>query len=1644
MSTTGYAYALCEFSWANSAIAQISADTTLPTNSIVTPQAQILNITGGTQAGSNLFHSFQEFSVPTGGTAFFNNALDISNIISRVTGNSISNIDGLIRANGTANVFLLNPNGIIFGNNASLNVGGSFVGSTANAIQFGTAGIFSATTPNAPTPLLTINPSALLFLQPSPAAITSSSTAPAGVNLAGVEVTGLRVPDGRSLLLVGGDVNVDGGSLRAYNGRIELAGLAAPGNVGLNFTGNILSLGVPDVPKANVSLTNGAELNVRGSDAGSIAINAQNLSLAGASKVRAGIDTALGTPESKAGDVEINATGATTLTDDSFIANVPQPTSVGEGGNINISTGSLALINGSGLNTTNFGQGDGGNINLNVRDALTLSGMGQTGISAILSTVQPQAVGKAGSINITAGSVSLADGSQLSTSTYGQGDAGNVSIQARDFVSLAGSSTVIFSNIASGGVGNGGNINITAPSLTLQDGAQLQAGLRGTDIQNNLPGGRGNGGNINIDVRGAVTLAVPNNNSATAIFTDLENGAQGNGGNINIKSGSLSLGEGTFINASTAGNGNAGNIFVQARDAISLKDSSSIFSTVNAGAVGNGGNITIDAASVSLTNGSEFNSRTFGQGNGGNITINARDTVSFDGQEDNGGSFSRAITAVIGDAVGKAGDIQISTGSLKLTNGAFLSSPTLNKGDAGNITINARDTVTFDSGSFASSIVGGNRAIGKGGNIRVTTGSLSLSNGAALNTSVSGQGEAGNITVEARDKVSLEGVADNSSTGIFSSLITGGVGKGGDIRVTTGSLSVTNGASLAANTDGRGNGGNITINARDTVTFDGVGNIEFPGSRASSTVGSNAVGNGGNIEVTARSLSLTNGGQLTASGFGQGNAGNITIDSRDTVDIDGISRSEVESGVSTFSVNGGDGGNISVTTGMFSSINGGRLSSLSSRNAGNITIDARDAVNFEGVNNSSRSGGAFTSLLQGNPGKAGDIQITTGSFTLSNGAQLLSTTSGQGNGGDITINARDSVKFDGVGSNQSFSGAFSNVESGGVGNAGNIKVTTGSLSLSNTAKIAAATFGTGNAGNININARDAISLNGINNNQFSTGVFSTIESSGVGKGGDIELTSGSLSLANQAQINSGTFGQGDAGNISFNVDNAISLNNSLIRAAVFGGGVGKAGDIDIQTRSLSLTNGAEIQSVLLRSPNQLLAGARGSGGNIRINASDSLTLSGVSDRGFSSAILTTSDRGTSGPAGNIIITTDKFAVRDGGIVSALTVNPDNGGTITLNARTFESLNGGQVTTSTRSSGNAGTIKLNVRDRLTVAGSDPNYTQRIAQVEQRLRQPGETDQLGDVVINEGAASGIFATTAAGSTGNGGSIFIDPRQVIIRDGAKISVNSDGKGDAGNIALQGGLLTLDNKASISAQTAGSQGGNININLQDVLVLRRGSEISTTAGTAFAGGDGGNITINAPFIVALPQDNSDITANAFTGKGGNVNIRAQGVFGIEARSQPTPQSDITASSQFGISGQVIINTPNVDPTQGLVELPTGITDVSRLIDNSCVAIAEKNGSEFIVTGRGGLPPSPDDFLSGDVVWSDTRAIPKARFANATTAQQHPAKAPIASSPSKPKAVEIIPATGWIFNGKGEVTLISSAPNASNSGFAPPNCSQR
>lgn len=238
---------------ANCASAQITTDSTLPNNSVVTPDGSTINITGGTQAGSNLFHSFREFSVPTNGTAYFNNAADIQNIISRVTGLSASNIDGLIRANGAANLFLINPSGIIFGQNASLNVGGSFLASTASAVKFADGFEFSATAWQT-TPLLTINVPIGLQYGANPGSILYQSN--------------LEVQPGNTLALVGGDVSFDGGIMFAPNKLVELGGLATEGTLGLSLDGNRLQLSSPNgVARSDVSLINalvyGNDINIK-------------------------------------------------------------------------------------------------------------------------------------------------------------------------------------------------------------------------------------------------------------------------------------------------------------------------------------------------------------------------------------------------------------------------------------------------------------------------------------------------------------------------------------------------------------------------------------------------------------------------------------------------------------------------------------------------------------------------------------------------------------------------------------------------------------------------------------------------------------------------------------------------------------------------------------------------------------------------------------------------------------------------------------------------------------------------------------------------------------------------------------------------------------------------------------------------------------------------------------------------------------------------------------------------------------------------------------------------------------------------------------------------------------------------------------
>lgn len=405
------------------ALAQITPDETLEEERSIVIRGVVSGvdaITGGATRRTNIFHSFEQFNIDAGQRVYFFPSEDITNILSRVTGNDPSDILGTLGVLGDANLFFLNPNGIIFGENASLDIRGSFFATTADAIQFGNQGFFSATNPEAP-PLLTVNPSALLFNQIQRGNIANRSIAFAGTDPIGEPTFGLRVGTGSTLTLLGGNVNLEGGRLNALGGRAEIGAVAAIGTIALNPDG---SLSFPsNVERSDVSLTNGAVINTAAGGAGEITINARNINLSDESTLVTGILPGFGGEGARSGDIQLDAQDIR-IDQFSEIQNTIPRDALGIGGNINITTGSLSVTNGSRLSTNIHGQGIAGNVLINASEAINLA----NGATLLSESYSP---GTAGDVIVNSDTLTARTSSYLSSSTYDQGDAGDVIIRAR-------------------------------------------------------------------------------------------------------------------------------------------------------------------------------------------------------------------------------------------------------------------------------------------------------------------------------------------------------------------------------------------------------------------------------------------------------------------------------------------------------------------------------------------------------------------------------------------------------------------------------------------------------------------------------------------------------------------------------------------------------------------------------------------------------------------------------------------------------------------------------------------------------------------------------------------------------------------------------------------------------------------------------------------------------------------------------------------------------------------------------------------------------------------------------------------------------------------------------------------------------------
>ncbi len=978
-------------------------DTLAGESSTLNIQGNTTFIEGGATRGINLFNSFEEFNIAEGAAAYFVvDNVAIENIFSRITGSDPSDILGTLgtclsgacpNTKTDATLYFMNPNGILFGPDASLDTGGSFVATTANEIEFGSRGVYGTAPSGMVFDLLTVRPSAFLFTQPisQPAhSIESRAT--------------LSVPEQHSFLLVGGrlnpseastgDIIIREGRLRAPGGQIEIGGLAAFGRVDLSVEDDKLSLSFPDdVARSNFKMTgenNGfAELDVTSGDGGDISIYARNIDILGGSDVCAGIgsasacgseSTSLGSAGSQGGNILFNASETVKISDPiSLVINDVYPNAVGNSGDIIIEGESLLLIDGGQLSADTSGLGDSGKIIINVTDNVLIQ-EGDSGATIILNNVNQNAIGNSSGIEIVTGSLEILRGAQIQSRVIGRGTSGGIAIQAEEAVVLNGrenneadsSPSAISTGLSQDAEGQGGNIDIVADSLSIENRAQI--------ISNT--GGIGNAGNISIKVERGVLLR------NSIIITEVtERSGNGRGGDIQISASSLELRDGSSLLADTENIGDAGNITIDVRDAVLLLGQgpgagdpdqilpSQISTTVEQNAIGRGGEISISANLLSVTNGGFISSSTFG--------------------------------------VGDSGGIEIVTGSLEILQGAQIQSRITGRGNSGGITIRAEEDVVLNGrennavDSSPSTISTGlsQGAEGQGGNIDIVADSLSVENRAQITSNTEGVGSAGNISIKVEGDVLLR------NSDIITEVTEGsGNGRGGDIQISASSLELRDGSSLLADTENIGDAGNIIIDVRNAVLLQGQG----PGagdpdqilpSQISTTVEQNAIGRGGEISISANLLSVTNGGFISSSTFGVGDSGGIDI-------FAGLLH--INDGFITASTFGqGVAGNIFVRVNRLNAEAGGQIlaSTAGEKNSGEITVLARDEVSLSGSDRDGFPSGIFTSVRENAGGSGGRLTVRTVDLSLEDGAVISARSDGRGTAGTISIDATDRLRL---------------------------------------------------------------------------------------------------------------------------------------------------------------------------------------------------------------------------------------------------------------------------------------------------------------------------------------------------------------------------------------------------------------------------------------------------------------------------------------------------------------------------------------------------------------------------------------------------------------------------------------------------------
>ncbi len=1515
----------------NAAFAQITPDVTLGTEgSVVNPGTidglPVDLIEGGASRGANLFHSFEEFNVRDGQRVYFANPAAIDNILSRITGTDPSHILGTLGVNGAANLFLLNPNGIIFGSNARLDIKGSFVAATANSILFENGIEYSASNPEAP-PLLTVTvPIGLQYGTVQPGAIVNAGELQVGQNLA---------------VLAGTVANT--GQLITPQGDITVA--AIPG-------------------QTNVELSSGGELGSLSPIAHPQSPTTQPPSL---SALLMGVDDETGLRVTETGEVELTETGTTIPTEPgTAIVSGILDVSGDTGGTIQILGESVGLadatINASGVNgggTVLIGgeyQGVGSVLNAHrtfvSRDSVINADGGDNGHGGRVIVWADETTGFYGHINARGG-LNSGDGGFVEVSgkqnlVY-DGTADLSAVHGTVGTLLLDPTNIIISNSTEDmpGVGgelpdilsgnfNGNSVTITQATLEAQPGNQNIVLEATNDIRidsltdNELRFQTGTGSiTFRADADGDGVGSFLMNSENTLVAPSPAN--QPIGRTVSISGASITTGK---INTRSGLPAPGGSVILEAPGDITtgtievFADSGNVTNPYDSGdltIISQAGNIDTSAGSLAANS---------GEGNAGTIRLEAREGNIK-------ASVVHAFLAKSGAeaAFGNYGNISLIAENIDVRNILALSVLLEAENDVITGDINTRDK--RESGTI--------ELISFNGNIDTSDGTLFSSVGEMGEGSVVTINAPGNITTGTINitPFSAENVPETNTASTISL-----TSREGAIDTSAGTLD--------AGTD-LDNGGTITLDAEGDVT---TGNLNSTGVSSGGTI--NLISNSGTIDTTAGTLDTSSE---------NGNGGGISLNTEDGDITTGDMSLNGELGGGTLELTSNNG-TIDTSAGKVESSSGnGESGAIALNTSGNIilgdivsdgasggkTTEIRSQtgdVSVLGTINSFSSAGRggtinFTanntlSVLNGtiisqtDNGRGGDINLSARKFIMQEGT-ISANTAGSGQGGTLTLDVAEAIELNG--------GELS-VASNGTGNAGNLTVETEQLNLREGATLSTTTTNNGQGGNLTLNA-DEVNVEG----SSADGTSSTVRSlsQGTGAGGNIDINARTLQVQRGGTVSTTTQNQGRAGDLTVDAAESVQVRevseNGQTRSDVFSQttGAGEGGDVTITTQQVEIENRGNVAAE---------TDGTGQAGNLTINSAQSIALRNSASLSFNSSAL-------SNPK-DLTITTAQLSLENGARITATTAGIEKAGSFLVDANQVD-INGfseegetGGLFFETTSANQAGEFRMNTQRLVIGEGGE------IANITAGVGNGGILELTAAESIDiSGASSGVSFDMRGSGDASGLRIAIETGDLTVANGANVTVSGQGSGDAGTLGITANSIVLNNQGRLTATTVSGRGGNISLQVADSVLLRDDGDIRTNAqGT----GDGGNITIEAgKFVLAFLPENSDIIATAREGRGGSIDATAAGVFGFRLfRDVDTLESDFTASSQLGIDGTVAINTRD----NPVIELPDDIlnADLARGCQaNRNPGTGELTQSQFYNTGRGGLPPSPSDALNSN-----------------------------------------------------------------------------